>query len=238
MIDKIIDISENIAIIPARGQSKRIPRKNIRFFLGKPLIAYTIEAAIKSKLFSMIIVSTDSEEIAEISKKYGAEVPYLRDKNLSDDFCPVSLATLDVIEKLESESEKYTYVAQLMANCPLRDHSDIIDSYRQFIETDSASQISIMKYGWFNPWWAMECDEHHKLSPLFTEQLNKRSQDLPKLYCPTGAIWWAKVESLKKEKTFHTNNKSGWEISVINGIDIDTEEDWEIAELFMKYQRA
>ena len=229
--------SNSIAIIPARSGSKRVPHKNIREMCGKPLIAYTIEAAIKCGIFSKIIVTTDSTEIADISKKYGAEIPFLRNKQLSDDHCPISLATLDVIEKLLPELSDYSFVAQLMANCPLRDEFDIINSYNQFIETDADAQISVMKYGWFNPWWAMERDSNYVLSPIFNERLNQRSQDLPDLFSPTGAIWWAKIDVLRNEKTFHCKNRKGWEISMQNGIDIDTTDDWNFAEILMQHKQ-
>lgn len=227
-------VKKNIAVIPARSGSKRVVNKNIREMCGRPLISYTIEAAKKSGIFSQIIVSTDSKEIAAISKEYGAEVPFLREKNLSDDYSPVSLVTLDVIDRLEIKSDQYDNVCQLMANCPLRDDIDIVNSYQRFTETESHAQISITKYGWCNPWWAMKCDTNNKLIPIFEEQLNKRSQDLPELYCPTGAIWWAKIRTLRKEKTFHCVNQTGCEIPWENGIDIDTEDDWRMAEILMQ----
>ncbi len=232
MVNK--EIFRNIAVIPARCGSKRVENKNIREMCGKPLIAYTIEAAIKSQLFDRIIVSTDCENIAAISREFGAEVPFLRSKTLADDYCPVSLATLDAVEILQKEDGEYDNVAQLMANCPLRDEMDIISSFNQFVSSDSDSQISIMQYGWQNPWWAMKLDSKFKLASIFEEALKERSQDLPELFAPTGAIWWSKTASLFKNKTFHINEKTGWEISMINGIDIDTKEDWNIAEIFMK----
>jgi CMP-N-acetylneuraminic acid synthetase len=120
-----------VAIIPARGGSKRIPKKNIIDFNGKPLIAWTIEAAKKSGLFEKIIVSTDSEEIAEVAREYGAEVPFLRD-TAADDHSPVSEATLRTILQLEEAGEFYDEVVQLFAVCPLRDDVDIINSYKYF----------------------------------------------------------------------------------------------------------
>ena len=225
---------KNIAVIPARSGSKRVINKNIREMCGRPLIAYTIEAAKKCGLFSRIVVSTDSEEIATTSKEYGAEVPFLREKSLADDYCPVSLVTLDTLNKLECLSEQYDNVCQLMANCPLRDDLDLLNSYQQFVKDQSDAQISITRYGWFNPWWAMKRDANNKLMPIFEQQLNERSQDLPELYCPTGAIWWAKTDTLRREKTFHCTNRTGWVIPWEKGIDIDTEDDWRMAEILMQ----
>ena len=140
-----------IAVIPARGGSKRIPRKNIKLFDGKPIIAHTVEAALQSRLFSQVVVSTDSEEIALLAEQYGAEVPFLRDARLADDVTPVSAATVDVVQRLDATEDRFAYVCQLMPNCPLRSAEDIAKSYTQLLSTDSDSQISVVRYGWQNP---------------------------------------------------------------------------------------
>lgn len=223
-----------LAVIPARSGSKRIANKNTRLFYGKPLIAYTIEAAQASNIFDRIIVSTDSERIAEVARQFGAETPYLRDASLADDYAPVSLTTVDALNKLDSKGTRYQYVAQLMANCPLRTAANIVDSYRQFLELDADAQISVTRYGWLNPWWAMERNKEFVLQPLFTEQLKRRSQDLPELFCPTGAIWWAKAETLRQKQTFHIENRVGWEMPWQEAIDIDNEEEWQMAEFMVQ----
>ena len=189
-----------IAIIPARGGSKRIPGKNIRPLAGKPIIAYTIAAACESDLFDRVVVSTDSPEIAEVARQFGAEVPFLRDENLADDFTPVSSATADALLRLDPEGDKFHSVAQLMPCCPLRTASDVRESYGQFEKTSTESQISVVRYGWQNPWWAMRQNERHELEPLFKEQMTARSQDLPKIFCPTGAIWWARTGDLAADQ--------------------------------------
>ena len=223
-----------IAIIPARAGSKRIPGKNIRPLVGKPIIAYTITAARESGLFERIVVSTDSEEIAEIAHQYNAEVPFLRDENLADDFTPVSSVTADALVRLDPHGDKFDIVAQLMPCCPLRTAGDVNDSYRQFEKTGAESQISMARYGWQNPWWAMRHDEGRELKPVFAEQMTARSQDLPDLFCPTGAIWWARSEALRRTKTFHLENRTWWEIPWQRGIDIDTFEDWAMAEVLFR----
>jgi CMP-N-acetylneuraminic acid synthetase len=223
----------NIAIIPARGGSKRIPGKNIRPLAGKPLIAYAIAAACESGLFERIVVTTNSQEIAEVAQRYSAEVPFLRDENLADDFTPVSSATVDALLRLDSVGDKFDAVAQLMPNCPLRTAADVSDSFRQFEKIGAESQISVVRYGWQNPWWAMRRNERHELEPVFKE-MTARSQDLPELFCPTGAIWWAKTAALRRTKTFHMENRTGWEIPWQRGIDIDTFEDWAMAEVLLR----
>src|SRR5580698_5131234 len=114
-----------VAIIPARGGSKRIPGKNIRPLAGKPIIAYTIAAALESGLFERVVVSTDSEAIAAIARQFKAEVPFLRDQALADDFTPVSSATADALLRLDPAGDRFDSVAQLMPNCPLRTAADV-----------------------------------------------------------------------------------------------------------------
>lgn len=225
-----------LAIIPARGGSKRIPRKNIRDFAGKPMIAYTIEAACASGLFERVVVTTDSREIAKIAEHYGAEAPFLRDAVLADDVTPVSLATLDALRRLDPEGERYDTLAQLMPNCPLRSAQDVQRSHAHFRESGSPSQISVIRYGWQNPWWAMRRDAEFRLEPLFPDEMKQRSQDLPELYCPTGAIWWASAAALRREQNFYMEGQTGWELPWQRGIDIDTLDDWAMAEVLLTMQ--
>lgn len=224
-----------IAIIPARGGSKRIPKKNIIELGGKPMIAWTIEAALKSKYITRVIVSTDDEEIASISKKFGAEVPFLRDKN-ADNHAPISLATIYSLKQLENtELARPDVVVQLMANCPIRDEHDIDTAIENFISKGKKFQISCFKYGWMNPWWAHSIDKNGKAFPVFTEGVKgERSQDQKTLYCPTGAIWIAETESLYNAGTFYGKDYSFFPIHWIKAIDIDEYEDLEMADFFIR----
>jgi pseudaminic acid cytidylyltransferase len=197
------------------------------------MIVYTIDAALQSKLFSRVIVSTDDTEIAEIGKQAGAEVPFLREDSLADDNTPVSAATVDVLERLDAGGTSVLYVAQLLACCPLRTAEDVQESYGQFLRTAVDSQISITRCGWLNPWWAVERDNKLRLTPLFAQQMSARSQDLPALFCIVGAIWWSKAEVLRREKTYHIPTRTGWEIPWQRSLDIDSEEDFEIGERLM-----
>lgn len=227
-------LQDRIAIIPARGGSKRVTGKNIRPLAGKPLIAYTIEAALGSRLFHRIVVSTDSEDIAAVARTYGAEVPFLRSAEISDDLTPVSAATADALERLDPDGSQYQLVAQLMANCPLRTAEDVVSSHKQFSETGADTQISVVRYGWQNPWWAMRRDAtKFSLDPLFPKEMTARSQDLPELFCPTGAIWWGKTNVIREQRTFHIAGRTGWEISWQHGVDIDTPEDMEFTEALL-----
>jgi CMP-N-acetylneuraminic acid synthetase len=218
-----------IAVIPARGGSKRIPQKNIIDFMGKPIIKWTIEAAKKSMLFDRIIVSTDCSEIADVAKQCGIDVPFLRDDK-SDDFSTVSEATLVAISQSEKYyNEKYDVVVQLMANAPLRDENDIKNHIKHFFESNVSFQISSFKFGWMNPWWAFKLNKNGTHEWMLEKGIGKRSQDLEQLYCPTGVLWIAKVDELKLAKTFYGPNFRFCEINWRHAVDIDNHEDLDFA---------
>jgi N-acylneuraminate cytidylyltransferase len=206
----------------------------VRDFAGRPLLAYTIDAAIESGLFQRVAVTTDSEAIAEIACRYGAEVPFLRAEKLANDYSPVSVATIDALNRLDPNGQEYWCVAQLMATCPLRNAEDVRRSHLQFVTTGTDSQLSVTRFGWQNPWWAVSRDESYTLQPFFKERITARSQDLPNIFCPTGAVWWAKADVLRREGTFHTTGRTGWEIPWQRGVDIDTEDDWHMAEVLYR----
>jgi CMP-N-acetylneuraminic acid synthetase len=219
-----------IAIIPARGGSKRVPRKNILDFCGKPMIAWTIEAARSTGLFEKIVVSTDNTEIAEVSRQYGAEVPFLRERK-SDDFSPVSEATIETLRQLQQAGYTYQTVVQLFAVCPLRNANDIKNALKFFEEKGRPFVLSCFKYAWMNPWWAMTINNDHEATWIF-EEAKKRSQDLPELFCPTGAIWIANVEALIKANTFYGPGHIFWEMDWKRAVDIDNHDDIALARAF------
>jgi pseudaminic acid cytidylyltransferase len=225
-----------LAVIPARAGSKRLPGKNVRVLCGLPALAYTIAAARDSGLFSVVMVSTDSEAIADVALRYGAEVPFLRAAVLSDDETPVSSVTVDALTRVDRAGRRFASVAQLMPNCPLRDAADVRESFEQFMDTESCSQLSVARFGWQTPWWAMRRGDDFTLAPLFPREAVMRGQDLPPLVCPTGAIWWARAETLREAGTFHVPGRTGWEIDPVHAIDIDTEDDWRLAEALMTTQ--
>ena len=229
-------VNNSIAVILARGGSRRIPKKNLINFKNKPLISWTIEAAIKSKIFNKVLVSTDCVEIAKISKEYGASVPFLRDKAF-DDYSKSSLATCRALEQAENFwSKKFDIVAQLMANCPLRDENDIKVSMNNFLTKNLISQISCFKFGWMNPWWALKEKEKGGFERLFPNAINERSQDLPDLFCPTGAIWITRRESLLKNKDFYIKESSYFPIDWLSAVDIDNSDDLDMAKLCYEFK--
>ena len=220
---------KHIAIILARGGSKRLPRKNILDFHGKPLLAWTIEAALKSEQYDRVLVSTDDYEISEIAKAFGAEVPFLR-KDAADDTASSSEATIVALKQAEDYwGEQFEYVSQLMANCPLRDAVDINLSVKNFTESGGGSQISCFRFGWMNPWWAAKLDRDGVPEFVFPEALTSRSQDLPNLYCPSGAIWLSKRDNLMANKTFYAPHHIFFPLNWVSAMDVDDAEDFEMA---------
>ena len=148
-----------LAIIPARGGSKRIPYKNISLFEGKPMIIHTIEAAYKSDCFDRVLVSTDDEKIARVSRDAGAEVPFLR-THKTDDFEPVSVSVYEsLIQAEEFYGKEWHSVVMLMANCPLRGEGEIQRMVKIFEEEERTRQISVFRYGFMNPFWACQRDD-------------------------------------------------------------------------------
>ena len=227
-------VKKNIlAIIPARGGSKRIPKKNIIDILGKPMIAWTIEEARKSKFITNVIVSTDDSEIADVSRFYGAEVPFLRNEH-ADDYSPVSDATINCLKQYCKTNAKPDIIVQLMANCPNRKASDMDNAISEFIEKSRTFQISCFQYGWMNPWWAHKMKTDGTAIPIFDQDLRMmRSQDQEELYCPTGATWIAKSRDLLKSGSFYGPNYHFHKISWEAAVDIDDYSDLKMAKFLM-----
>jgi CMP-N-acetylneuraminic acid synthetase len=222
-------VMKHIAIILARGGSKRLPRKNILDFHGKPMIAWTIEAALQSGQYDQVLVSTDDQEIAEIARAFGASVPFLRE-TAADDVTPSSEASLAALKQAEQHwGYQFDAVSQLMANCPLRDANDIKATVQNFTSHQSESQICGFRFGWMNPWWATKLDKQDKPEYLFPEARTTRSQDLPPLYCPSGAIWVSRTDIFKTAKSFYSPNHIFHTLDWISAMDIDDAEDLEMA---------
>ena len=220
-----------ICIIPARGGSKRIPHKNIIDFCGKPLIWWTIEAALQSGIFDSIYVSTDDGLIADACSKFPIEI--LLRNGYSDDQTTVQQATINTIKQIVVDRrQKFDMVIQLMATCPLRTATDVKLAYENFIAIGSKFQLSFAEFEDI-PYWAVMM-VNGKPKPLFKKQIKMRSQDLPKLYYPTGAIWIADIPELIRQGTFYGKGYDMYEISAENGMDIDTFKDLEKARLIME----
>lgn len=223
----------NLAVIPARGGSKRIPRKNIKPFLGKPIISYSIEAAINSNLFSEIMVSTDDDEIAELSLRYGAKVPFLRSNSSSNDFA----TTFDVINEVFNEYSIrdifFDYSCCIYACAPFIKSHHLKDSFKMMASNHYDSVLPIMPFG-FPIQRALKILNDNTVVFLNSENSNIRSQDLEKFYHDAGQFYWIKNLIFNNKKAILTENTGYYMLSELEGQDIDTEVDWKLAEL--KYE--
>lgn len=217
-----------IAIIPARGGSKRIPKKNIKEFFGKPLIAYSIEAALKSKLFERVIISTDDEEIAKIATLYGAEVPFMRPAALSDDFAGTDAVTAHALQWLEEHGQTYEFVCTIYATAPLLDEKYLIEGLEKLKTSNAIHTFSATTMP-FPVQRTFKLDPNGRCEMFTPEHYFTRSQDLPQAYQDAGQFYWSKTTQHSDEIMF---GKESIPIILPRYLvqDIDTPEDWIRAE--------
>jgi len=219
----------SICIIPARGGSKRIPRKNIREFYGKPIIAWSIEAAKKSKLFNRVVVSTDDLEIAEVAKLYGAEVPFIRSPELADDFTGTIPVVADAIRRLHSLGHNDSEICCLYPTAPFIIISDLRDGYERLKSGNWSFVFSATTYS-FPIFRSFQEKEDGSLKMLFPEHFNTRSQDLVESLHDAGQFYWGTAEAWLKETVIFGTKSSIVELPRWRVQDIDCEEDWLFAE--------
>ena len=218
----------NLCIIPARGGSKRIPRKNIKAFLGKPIIAYSIEVALSSGLFDEVMVSTDDDEIAQIAKKHGASVPFLRSKEGANDFATLSEVVEEVKEEWSTRGEKFENICLVLPTAPLISKELLQKTYLLLNESGVDSVRPIVKFA-YPIQRAFKMNNKGKVSFFNPEYATTRSQDLTPSYHDAGMFYWMRWDvGLKGE------SKYGYEISEMECQDIDTDNDWKLAELKYK----
>lgn len=217
-----------VAIIPARGGSKRIPKKNIKEFYGKPLIAYSIEVALKSELFDKVIVSTDDEEIAKISKKYGADVPFVRPKELSDDFTGTGAVVNHAIEFLKNRGEKIDFVCTTYATAPFLQEKYLIEAYKKLKNSNAKNAFSCTSMP-FPIQRTFKITQNERCEMFWKENFLKRSQDLEEAYQDAGQFYWTNLNIESDEIIF---GKDSIPIILPRYLvqDIDTIEDWTRAE--------
>lgn len=227
----------NTCIIPARGGSKRIPRKNIKLFHGKPMIAYSIETAIKSKLFDRVIVSTDDLEIGEVSRHYGAQVPFMRPKELSDDQTATIPVIAHAIQWMNSEGISTDCVACIYATAPFILENDLINGEKIFHEGGWEYVFSATSFG-FPIFRGFKKDTDGKIEMFFPEHYGTRSQDLPDAFHDAGQFYFGKPSAWLEGKRIFGKWSSIVELPRWRVQDIDTQEDWERAEVLYKMIRS
>ncbi|MBN2816392.1 MAG: pseudaminic acid cytidylyltransferase [Campylobacterales bacterium] len=218
-----------VAIIPARGGSKRIPHKNIKEFHGKPLIAYSIEAAFASGLFDEIIVSTDDEKIAEIAQEYGANVPFIRPKELSDDFTSSGAVINHAIEYLQHNGYVLSYVCTLYATAPFLEAKYLKEGFEKLKESDAKYSFSATSMP-FPIQRTFKITEDGRCEMFWRENFSKRSQDLEKAYQDAGQFYFNKMTKNSHEIMFG-NDSIPIVLPRYLVQDIDEIEDFEQAEL-------
>lgn len=228
-----------LGIIPARGGSKGIPRKNIKPLCGKPLIAYTVESAISSGIFHRIILTTDSEEIASVGKQFGAEVPFLRPPELAEDntpTLPVILHTLKWLKEKEGFVPDHTVILQ--PTTPLRQGFHLKEAIDLLIKSEADSVVSVSEVpGHYNPHWQFKLDLKNRLKIFTGESLQnivKRRQDLLKTYTRNGAIYAFKTKLLfEATPSFYGNDVCAYIMEGKYSVNIDSMEDFKMAEIKM-----
>ncbi|MDB4577240.1 acylneuraminate cytidylyltransferase family protein [bacterium] len=222
---------KTIAIITARGGSKRIHKKNIVPVGQQPLLAWSVDAALSSGVCDRVLVSTDDASIGEIAREAGADVPFLRE-NASDDEATASEACLAALAQAEAHwGEKYDNVILMMPTCPLRTGEQVANQFKRFSDERLPFLLSCADFGPMKPWWAFTMDTQGAGDYLHPDALKTRSQLLDKLYAPSGATWIARVDDLRHAGSFYGPEHRFHPISWISAIDIDEPADIELVEL-------
>lgn len=221
-------MSKCICIIPARGGSKRIPRKNIKDFFGKPLISYSIQTAIESKLFEKVVVSTDDDEIARIAREYGAEVPFLRPLELSDDFTGTGAVISHALSYLKTQGEGYDFVCSIYATAPLLQVKYLKEGFEKLQNSEAVNSFSATSMPF--PIQRTFKIKDDRCEMFWPENFSKRSQDLEEAYQDAGQFYWT---NLNKKTTDIIFGKDSIPIVLPRYLvqDLDTLEDWERAEV-------
>lgn len=228
-------MEKTIAIITARGGSKRIPRKNIKDFCGKPIIAYSIENAIKSKMFEEIMVSTDDEEIAQVAKKYGARIPFMRSHENSDDYASTADVICEVLGMYKKQGIFFESFCCIYPTAPLISENELIESGK-WLKNNYATVVPVVKYSY--PIQRAVLEEDGFGNFVKPEMLNVRSQDLEVYYHDAGQFYWARTKDFLQKPQFIGNRCKLYEVDEMKVQDIDNIADWKLAEVKYKIMKA
>lgn len=218
-----------VAIITARGGSKRIPRKNIKDFCGKPIIAYSIEAALKSKLFDEVMVSTDDMEITEIAEKYGAKVPFYRSTENSDDYASTADVLVEVLEKYAAQGRNFDWVCCIYPTAPFVTAEKLCTAFAALNSSESLALVTVVRFSY--PPQRCFFVRDKKLFYKWPENIKTRSQDLEPYYHDAGQFYLLRTELFLEQQSLVPPNTIPYELSELEVQDIDTLDDWKIAEI-------
>ncbi|MBS6559185.1 MAG: acylneuraminate cytidylyltransferase family protein [Clostridiales bacterium] len=219
----------NLAIIPARSGSKGLKDKNIKLLDGKPLIAYSIEAAQKSEIYSHILVSTDSEKYGELAMQYGAEVPFYRSEENASDSADSWDVVKEVLRKYKKLGVEFDMFTLLQPTSPLRDYKDIQNAYQLLTEKKAVAIVSVCEME-HSPLWSNILPENNSLLGFLKTETNKQRQELETFYRINGAIYMANVKAFLEDTNMYREGCYAYKMPAERSIDIDTELDFKIAE--------
>lgn len=222
----------SVAIITARGGSKRIPKKNIKEFCGKPIIAYSIEAALKSEVFDEVMVSTDDNEIAEIARKYGASIPFMRSAQNSDDYSGTCDVLLEVVSEYKKLGKEFDIVCCIYPTAPFVTAEKLTEVNNKFVREEANALIPVVRFSYPPQRCFIECGG--RLEYKWPEHEKSRSQDLEAFYHDAGQFYFIKTDVLMSQKTLVPVNTVPFEIDELEVQDIDNVTDWKLAELKYK----
>ena len=226
----------NIAIIPARSGSKGLKDKNIKLLAGKPLLAYSIEAALQSKQFDEVMVSTDSHQYADIAKSYGASVPFLRSEATATDTASSWDMVDEVLNQYEDIGQSFDTFCLLQPTSPLRTGNDIIAAYELYKEKAEFAVVSVCEAE-HSPLWCGHLPESHEFSGFINVESMKQRQAAGKFYRLNGAIYIACIEKFKEDRFLYQHGSYAYIMSQDRSVDIDTEIDFRLAEVVISYNQ-
>ena len=225
----------SIAIITARGGSKRIPKKNILDFCGKPIIAYSIAAALESRCFDEVMVSTDSEEIADVAKQYGAVVPFMRSEKSSNDYAATADVILEVLDEYAKRGYNYKYACCIYPTAPFVTGEKLRAAMETLLKENVDTVMPVTAFS-FPPLRGLVIKDG-KIAPMYPEHILKRSQDLPKVYHDCGQFYCRRVDAFLRTKDLIGQNTAPVIVDELEVQDIDNETDWRLAEMKFRMLR-
>lgn len=226
-----MEILNTLAIIPARGGSKRIPHKNIRKFIDKPIIQFSIDTAYSSALFDEIMVSTDDIEIANLSEALGAKIPFYRSTKASSDKATLAEVIIDVIEAYEKKGISFKYICCILATAPFLTTSRLKEGFEKLIKDGFDSVVPFVQYP-VPIQQAFKINQGTgKVEMFFDNQYGIRTQDFTPSFYDAGMFYWMKPESVREKKRISCNNTGAIVLSELEAHDIDNEDDWQMAEI-------
>jgi CMP-N-acetylneuraminic acid synthetase len=229
---------DSICIIPAKGHSERIPRKNMALLAGKPLLQYTLEAALTSRAVDLVMVSTDDPQIGAFARKLGAEVPYLRDARLASDDATMADVMLDAVEWYERQRRKtFDKLCMLLPSSPLRTAADVVAAKRLLTKNTQADSVLSVTRCAYPPGWALQVAEDGTVHPSWPEYIVKKRQDLPDWCDENGAVFWARMAAFQRIRSQYGGVQVPYFMPPERGVDVDHPEQLVYAEFLLERQR-